>query len=123
MFAVAKRTLDTYFRDGEGGERPWLFPQLTAITKRWLDECVIPHLGDGAYPQLLLLAEWSHAAAERVHRAIVMGTPGEQRMVPILRPYDAVGSTDDVIFETTKTCFDTTKSHVNRVAQDSNWET
>ncbi len=123
VFAVAKRTLDTYFRDGEGGKRPWLFPQVAQITRRWLDECVIPYLGDGAYPQLLLLAEWSHAAAERVHRAIVMGTPGEKRMVPILRPYDAVGSTDDVAFETTKTCFDTTKSHVNRVAQDSAWET
>jgi type III restriction enzyme len=123
VFAVAKRTLDTYFRDTEGGERPWLFPQLTAITRRWLDECVIPYLGDGAYPQLLLLAEWSHAAAERVHRAIVMGTPGEKRMIPILRPYDAIGSTDDVYFETTKVCFDTTKSHINKVAQDSNWET
>jgi type III restriction enzyme len=123
VFAVAKRTLDTYFRDEEGGERPWLFPQLAAITRRWLDECVVPHLGDGAYPQLLLLAEWSHAAAERVHRAIVMGTPGERRVVPILRPYDPVGSTDDVYFETTKTCFDTAKSHVNRVAQDSSWET
>jgi hypothetical protein len=92
-------------------------------TRRWLDECVIPYLGDGAYPQLLLLAEWSHAAAERVHRAIVMGTPGEKRMIPILRPYDAIGSTDDVLFETTKVCFDTTKSHINKVAQDSNWET
>jgi type III restriction enzyme len=123
VFAVAKRTLDTYFRDTEGGERPWLFPQLTQITRRWLDECVIPYLGDGAYPQLLLLAEWSHAAAERVHRAIVMGTPGEKRMIPILRPYDPIGSTDDVFFETTKVCFDTTKSHINKVAQDSNWET
>jgi type III restriction enzyme len=123
VFAVAKRTLDSYFRDTEGGERPWLFPQLTAITRRWLDECVVPYLGDGAYPQLLLLAEWSHDAAERVHRAIVMGTPGEKRMIPILRPYDAIGSTDDVLFETTKVCFDTIKSHINRVAQDSNWET
>ena len=123
VFAVAKRTLDTYFRDLEGGERPWLFPQLTAITRRWLDECVIPYVGDGAYAQLLLLAEWSHAAAEKVHRAIVIGTPGEKRMIPILRPYDAIGSTDDVYFETTKVCFDTGKSHINKVAQDSNWET
>ncbi len=123
VFAVAKRTLDTYFRDEGGGERPWLFPQLAAITRRWLAECVVPYVGDGAYPQLLLLAEWSHAAAERVHRAIVMGTPGEKRLVPILRPYDPVGSTDDVYFETTRTCFDTAKSHVNRVAQDSGWET
>jgi type III restriction enzyme len=123
VFAVAKRTLDTCFKDEEGGERPWLFPQLTRITRRWLDECVTPYLGDGAYPQLLLLAEWSHAAAEKVHRAIVMGTPGEKRMIPILRPYDAIGSTDDVYFETTKVCFDTTKSHINKVAQDSSWET
>ena len=123
VFAVAKRTLDTYFRDTEGGERPWLFPQLTLITRRWLGDCVVPYLGDGSYPQLLLLAEWSHAAAERVHRAIVMGTPGDKLMIPILRPYDAIGSTDDVYFETTKVCFDTTKSHINKVAQDSNWET
>ncbi len=123
VFAVTKRTLDNFFKDDDGGERPWLFPQLTAITRRWVDECVTPYLGDGAYPQLLLLAEWSYAAAEKIHRAIVTGTPGEKRLVPILRPYEPVGSTDDVNFETTKVCFDTTKSHVNRVAQDSNWET
>ena len=123
VFAVAKRTLDNYFRDEEGGERPWLFPQLVAITRRWIDQCVIPYLGDGAYPQLLLLAEWSHAAAERINRAIVMGTAGEKRLVPILRPYDPIGSTDDVYFETTKVCYDTTRSHINRVAQDSGWET
>ena len=31
-------------------------------------------------------------------------------------------STDNVLFETTKTCFDTTRSHINRVPVDSNWE-
>jgi type III restriction enzyme len=122
VFAVAKRTLDTFFRDDEGGERPWLFPQLATITRRWIDECVTPNLGDGAYPQLLLLAEWSHAAAERIHRAIAKGTYGEPRLTPTLRLYDPIGSTDDVVFETTKTCFATEKSHINYVAQDSNWE-
>ncbi|MBF6604366.1 MAG: DEAD/DEAH box helicase family protein [Chloroflexi bacterium] len=122
VFAVAKRTLDTFFRDEDGGERPWLFPQLASITRRWIDECVVPYLGDGAYPQLLLLAEWSHAAAERIHRAIARGTYGEPRLSPTLRMYDPIGSTDDVVFETTKTCFATTKSHINAVAQDSNWE-
>ena len=122
MFAVAKRTLDNYFRDEEGGERPWLFPQLvrsrgagwtSASCRTW----------DNAYLQMLLLAECSHAAAERIYRAIVMGTPGEKRLMPILRPYEAIGSTDDVCFETTKACYDTTKSHINRVALDSGWET
>ena len=121
VFAIAKRTLDRFFRDDDGNERPWLFPQLVAITRRWLAECVT--LADGAFPQLLLLAENSWAAAERIHRAIVSGTPGEQRLVPILRPYDYRGSTDDVYFETTKVTFDTEKSHINKVAQDSGWET
>ena len=122
-FALAKRTLDTYFQDGTGDQRPWLFPQLVDISRRWIAECVTPYLGDNAFEQMLLLAEWSHAAAERIHRAIARGSAGEQRLLPVLRPYDEIGSTDAVWFETTKTCYDTTKSHVNRVAQDSGWET
>jgi type III restriction enzyme len=120
-FAIAKRTLDNYFRDEDGNARPWLFPQLVDITRRWIAECV--KTGDNAYPQMLLLAEWSHAAADRIYRAITKGTQGVKRVIPTLRPYDPIGSTDDVYFETTKTTFDTEKSHVNRVAQDSGWET
>jgi type III restriction enzyme len=123
VFTVAKRTLDNYFRDDDSNERPWLFPQLVQITKRWITECVEPYVGDGAYPQLLLLSEWSHAAAEHIHRAIAKGAGGEARLIPTLRPYEPIGSTDDIYFETTKVCFDTTKSHINRVAQDSGWET
>jgi type III restriction enzyme len=122
-FALAKRTLDTYFQDDSGDQRPWLFPQLVDISRRWIAECVTPYLGDNAFEQMLLIAEWSHAAAEKIHRAIAMGTAGEQRLIPTLRPYDEIGSTDSVWFETTKTCYDTRKSHVNRVAQDSGWET
>jgi len=122
-FAVAKRTMDTFFRDDDGNDRPWLFPQLVDITRRWIDGYVNPYLGDGAYPQMLLLAEWSHAAAERIQRAVARGSgAGEPRLIPTLRLYDSIGSTDDVWFETTKTCFDTTRSHLNRVTQDPNWE-
>jgi type III restriction enzyme len=120
-FTIAKRTLDNYFRDDDDNPKPWLFPQLVDISRRWMDECV--KTGDNAFPQMLLLAEWSHAAAEKIHRAITNGTPGERRLIPTLRPYDSIGSTDDVYFETTKTTYDTEKSHVNKVAQDSGWET
>jgi type III restriction enzyme len=122
VFAVAKRTLDNHFRDEDGADRPWLFPQLTRIAKAWIDECVLPYMKDGAFVQMLLFAEYSHAAADRLHRAIVAGTRGEKRLVPILRPYEAIGATDDVRFETTKTCCETTKSHLNLVPQDSGWE-
>ena len=33
-----KLTLEKYFRDDAGHGKPWLFPQLLAITKRWLAE-------------------------------------------------------------------------------------
>lgn len=122
IFAVAKRTLDNHFRDEDGADKPWLFPQLARITKRWIEECVTPYLKDGAFPQMLLFAQYSHAAADRIQRAIYAGTRGEKRLVPSLRPYEPIGSTDDVRFETTKTCYETTKSHLNLVPQDSGWE-
>ncbi len=121
IFTIAKRTLENHFRE-DGAERPWLFPQLVRITKAWIDECVIPYLKDGAFPQLLLFTEYSHDAADKIHRAIVAGTRGEKRLLPILRPYEPIGSTDDVVFETTKTCYETIKSHLNLVPQDSGWE-
>jgi type III restriction enzyme len=122
VFAVAKRTLDNHFRDEDGGDRPWLFPQLARITERWIHESVEPYMKDGAFIQMLLFAEWSHAAADRIRQAIYAGTRGEKRLVPVLRPYEPIGSTDDVRFETTKTCYETTKSHLNLVPQDSGWE-
>ncbi len=122
IFAVAKRTLDNHFRDEDGADKPWLFPQLVRITTAWIAECVTPYRKDGAVPQMLLFAEYSHAAADRIHRAIVAGTRGEKRLVPILRPYEPIGSTDDVRFETTKTCYETARSHLNLVPQDSGWE-
>jgi len=70
----------------------------------------------------LLFSQYSHAAADRIQRAIYAGTRGEKRLLPSLRPYEPVGSTDDVWFETTKTCYETTKSHLNLVVQDSGWE-
>jgi type III restriction enzyme len=121
-FAIAKRTLDNHFRDDDGGERPWLFPQLVRITHDWIAQCVTPYLKDNAFPQMLLFVEYSHAVADRIRQAIVAGSVGEKRLMPNLRPYESIGSTDDVYFETTKVCYDATKSHINRVVQDSGWE-
>jgi type III restriction enzyme len=38
VFTVAKRTHDMFFRDEDGNDRPWLFPQLVQITRRWIDD-------------------------------------------------------------------------------------
>ena len=119
-FRIAKRVLDTYFRAADDAEQPWLFPQILAITERWLAECVV--LKDHAFPQMLLIAEWEHDAADRIHRAIVRGTAGEQRLMPILRPYDPIGSTRYVDFTTTKKVHEAERSHLNYLVMDSGWE-
>jgi type III restriction enzyme len=135
-FLLAKLTLEKYFRqDGEQRtDRPsehrfdadvqaWLFPQVLAITKRWLAECVT--CKDNTFPQLLLLIELAHDAADRVYKAIVASSEGTPALRPLLRPYDTVGSTRYVDFDTTKAVYQTNpaKSHVTHVVADTgSWE-
>ena len=42
--------------------------------------------------------------------------------MPILRPYDPIGSTRFVDFTTTKKVYETERSHLNYLVMDSGWE-
>ena len=122
-FTLAKQTLETYFRDDDGNDKPWLFPQLLQIATRWMDECVA--LKDNAFPQLLLLGSYLHDGADRIYRAIVASTDGTATLKPILRPYDTLGSTRYVDFDTTRPVFATRedKCHISHVVADTDsWE-
>ena len=135
-FLLAKLTIEKYFRqDGEErAERPpehrfdaevkwWVFPQVLAITKRWLAECL--ECKDETFPQLLLLVELAHDAADRIYRSIVASVEGAASLKPILRPFDVVGSTRWVDFDTAKPVFETAphKCHVSHVVADTgSWE-
>ncbi len=135
-FLLAKLTLEKYFRqDGEertdrpaehrfdGEVKHWLFPQMLAIAKRWLAECVT--LKDNTFPQLLLLIEFAHDAADRIYKAIVASTDGTAALKPILRPYDTLGSTRYVDFDTTRPVYATREDrcHISHVVADTDsWE-
>jgi type III restriction enzyme len=119
-FALTKRIIENYLLDAEQRPKPWLFAQILPIVQRWMNECVVTK--GGAFDQMLLLSQYSHTAAQKVASAMVRGTAGEKLLLPILRPYDAIGSTSEVDFNTTKTVYETTKSHLNYVVQDSGWE-
>ncbi len=122
-FLLAKLVLEKYFSDDERNPKQWLFPQLLAISKRWLAECVI--CKDNTFPQMLLLLEKAHYAADHIYRAIASSEPGMKVLKPILRPYDTVGSTRYVEFETTRATYATRpdKCHVNYVVADTqSWE-
>jgi type III restriction enzyme len=136
IFLLAKLTLEKYFRqDGEERvERPkehrfdpevksWLFPQLLVITRRWLADCV--KLKDNTFIQLLLLHERAHDAADRIYHAIVAADPGVKTLKPILKPYDTLGSTRYVDFDTTRPTYKTRsdRCHVSHVVADTDsWE-
>jgi len=119
-FALAKRVVENYLLDAEQRPKPWLFPQVLPIVNRWMREGVVTQ--GNAFEQMLLITQYSHAAAEKIQSAIVRGTAGTKRLLPILRPYDAMGSTSDVSFDTTKTVYETVKSHLNYCVEDSGWE-
>jgi type III restriction enzyme len=135
-FLLAKLTLEKYFRqDGEvktdrpadhrfdGEVKSWLFPQMLSISRDWLEKCVT--LKDNTFPQLLLLLEFAHDAADRIYGSIVAATAGTPALKPILRPYDCVGSTRYVDFDTTRPVFATLddKCHVSHVVADTDsWE-
>ncbi len=122
-FLLAKLTLEKYFRDDDDNDKPWLFPQLLGIAKRWLSECV--NLKDGTFPQLLLLKEFAHDAADRMYKAIVASNDDTPALKPIPRPYDAIGTTRYVDFDTTRPVYSTQedKCHISHVVADTDsWE-
>jgi type III restriction enzyme len=135
-FLLAKLTLEKYFRqDGEqrtdraaehrfdGEVKSWLFPQLVTIAKRWLDECVT--LKDNTFIQLLLLIGYAHDATDRIYKAIVASHEGTPALEPILQPYDTIGTTRYVDFDTTKPVYTTRadKCHISHVVADTgSWE-
>ncbi len=121
-FKLAALILETYFKDADGNPRPWLFPQLLSIVREWRETCLT--CKDNAFPQMLLLVAFAHVAAEKIYQAVVSATSGEKTLLPILRPYDPLGSTRYVDFDTARDVYRTRadKSHVSHVVLDSNWE-
>ena len=121
-FYLAKYLLETKFNLDDGSARPWLFPQLLKIARQWRMECVT--CKDNAFPQMLLLAEFAHDAVDHISLSIVSASGARDILKPILRPYDTLGSTRYVDFDTTRDVYatDPAKCHVSYVVLDSNWE-
>jgi len=127
-FELAKVVLERYFEaptadtDGQQNWRPWLFPRLVPLAREWMEHCLT--CAGNAFPQLILIDEYKSDAADRIYRSIVRSAGGDRRLVAILRPYDPVGDTDHVDFDTSKPVrtTDPNKCHVNYTVADSRWE-
>jgi len=134
VFLLAKLVMEKYFRQEAttehaiGGKvenevKSWLFPQVLAIAKQWL--CGYVDCQDNTFPQMLLLLELAHTAADRVYQAIVKGDKGESgepTLKPILQPHNTLGDTGGIGYNTVKPTYLTAKSHISHVVMDSGWE-
>jgi type III restriction enzyme len=120
-FQLADLVLRRYFAE-RGADQHWLYPQILRITREWLAECVT--VKDHAFSQMLWLSELRDRAVDKIYGSIVDGSSGTRTLKPILRPYDTVGSTRYVDFDTRKATYQTepAKCHVSHVAMDSGWE-
>ena len=139
-FKLAKLTLEKYFR-GDGTHpkqkdlnhaanhvwdnhvQAWRFPQLLEIAKQWLAECVT--CKGESFSQMLLLIEYAHDAADRIYQSVVAASAGTKVLKPILQPYDTIGTTSWVDFDTTRAVYttDPAKCHISHVVADTDtWE-
>jgi type III restriction enzyme len=128
-FGIARTLMEDerFFGSHLGDVRPWLFPQLVSIVGQWIDECFAP--ADGMTRGHLLLAQNRALAAEKVFASIARGRGDRPAiLLPIIRRFDKMGSTDEVRFLTRKVVMDPppTKSPLNHVVLDgirgNSWE-
>src|SRR3954451_12179502 len=117
-YRLAARLLRTHLTALGEDPRPWLFPQLAKIAQQWLEQCVDVAPGY-AIGHLLTSTEGQAEAAEAIHRAIaVQAGSRRERLRPMIRRFDPVGSTADIAFPTRKAVVATEKSEVSHVTLD-----
>ena len=124
LMHLTKRLLYTKWRDQ--GEEPklHLFGQLKRITKTWLDHHLV--CKGGTYPAQLMYQELADRACERITAAITKAFIDTMPIKAVVDPYNPMGSTRHVNFNTSKTNrWDTLpggRCHLNWVILDSDWE-
>ena len=123
LFHLTQRLLYTKFRDP--GEEPklYLFGQLKRIARQWLDNCLVCR--GGVSPAQLMYQELADTACERIFAAITREGIDSRPVKAVLDPYNPVGSTAHVNFNTTKASrweADSRRCHINWLVLDSDWE-
>ena len=124
LYHLTQRLLYSKWRDPGEVPKLHLFGQLKRITRQWLDDCLT--CKGGTYPAQLMYQELADMTCSRITAAITLATQNKDQPVKaLLDPYNSIGSTRHVNFNTSKTARWQTnplKSHINWVVLDSDWE-
>ena len=124
VMRLTQGLLKKSYTDADGSEKYWLGPQLRRIAEEYVKKYVV--LKDRMVIGYLSVGEYFSGALTKIQQAIVaenIAGQSEKKILPVLAPYDTVGSTRYVDFLTTRPVQETVKSHVNYVVADTEeWE-
>lgn len=124
IIRLTEALLKKYYTDAEGSEKYWLAPQLRKIAEEYVKTYVV--LKDRMVIGYLSVGEYFSGALTKIQQAIITENiehQNDKKLLPILAPYDTLGSTRYVDFLTTKPVQDTVKSQINYVVADTEeWE-
>ena len=124
LFELTTHLLLTKWRDENGTPALHLFGQLKRITRQWLKNHLV--CKGQTYPAQLMFKPIADRACERITTAINKSETGKGRQIyAVLDPYNPVGSTAHVNFNTSKQDryeTDARRCHINWVILDSGWE-
>lgn len=123
LFHLTQRLLYTKWRDAGEAPKLYLFGQLKRITREWLETHLVCK-GD-TYPAQLLYQELADMACERITQGITAAFEDRRPVKVMLDPFNPVGSTAHVRFNTSRTERWQTapnRCHINWVILDSDWE-
>jgi len=125
IFRLTNYLLQREFRDAGEAPKMHLFGQLKRIVRQWLDGGYLVCVG-GTTPAQVLYREMADRACQRIRAGITTAMSDQQPIVAILDPYNPVGSTSQVSFNSSRDTRDTIgpppKNHINKVVLDSDWE-
>ncbi len=112
-FHLAQKVMASHAWEQDG--RPvWLFPQVLALSRQWLNDCLV--LESGATKQTLLLSAFLAEAADKVRMSFVRQRVVRETISAIFDEDGEVGSTEGTEFTTIRQVVPTKHSHVDYAA-------
>jgi len=123
LYELTAHLVLTKWRDPDGEAQLQLFGQLKRIARQWINGYLV--CKGGTYPAQLKYKMIADMVCERITAGITRSLMGEQPIKAVLDPYNPIGSTIHVNFNTSKANrwkTDARRCHINWVILDSDWE-
>ncbi|MEX2490529.1 MAG: DEAD/DEAH box helicase family protein [Nitrospirales bacterium] len=123
IYELTSHLVLSKWRDANGEPQLHLFGQLKRIARQWIEEYFV--CKGHTYPAQLKYKMLADMACERIMAGITREFVGQRPIIAELDPYNPIGSTTHVNFNTSKTDrweTDARRCHINWVILDSDWE-